>query len=46
MEEGSRMTTNIVNCEIDEVYIGMPVEVVFKELTADISLPYFQPGCK
>lgn len=46
LEEGPRMTTNIINCSIDEVYIGMPVEVVFKELTADISLPCFQPRCK
>ena len=27
-----RLTTNIVGCALDDVYIGMPVEVVFEQL--------------
>jgi uncharacterized OB-fold protein len=31
LEEGARMTTQII-CEPEEVYIGMPVESVFRVL--------------
>ena len=37
-----RQTTNIVNCAVDDVYIGMPVQVVFEPL-ADVALPLFEP---
>jgi len=41
-QEGLRLTTNIVNCEEDEVAIGMPLRVVF-ELCEDVYLPLFEP---
>ena len=41
-QEGLRLTTNIVNCEIDEVEIGMPVRVVFEEHEG-VFLPLFEP---
>ncbi|MGH9136941.1 MAG: Zn-ribbon domain-containing OB-fold protein [Acidimicrobiales bacterium] len=31
LEEGPRMTTNIVGCDPNDVYIGMPVEVGFDD---------------
>ena len=34
--------TNIVGCPVEEVRIGMPVEVVF-ERQGDVYLPMFQP---
>jgi uncharacterized OB-fold protein len=37
-----RLTTNIVNCEIGQVEIGMAVRVVFEPL-ADVWLPLFEP---
>jgi len=43
LEEGVRMMTNIVNCRPEEVYIGMDVEVTFRDVTKEFSLPYFQP---
>lgn len=43
LTEGVRLTTNIVDCDFDQVYIGMPVEVVFEPITTDISLPKFRP---
>jgi uncharacterized protein len=37
-----RLTTNIVNCGIQEVYIGMPVRVTFQQ-EEDVYLPLFEP---
>ncbi len=37
-----RLTTNIVNCPMDEVRIGMPVQVCF-EAVGDVWLPLFEP---
>lgn len=41
-QEGLRLTTNIVDCPVDDVVIGMPVEVVF-EHHEDVWLPLFRP---
>jgi len=38
----ARLTTNIVNCEVDEVVIGMRVRVVFEEADG-IWIPLFEP---
>jgi uncharacterized OB-fold protein len=39
---GLRMTTNIVNCEVDDVYIGMPLHVTF-ERHGEVYVPLFEP---
>lgn len=44
LEEGVRMMTNIVDCPHDEVRIGMDVEVVFEDVTEDVSLPKWRPA--
>lgn len=44
LPEGIRMQSNIVECDPDDVSIGMDVEVVFEKVTEDISLPYFKPA--
>lgn len=44
LEEGIRMTTRIVNCQPEDVSIGMDVEVVFQEISAECALPVFQPA--
>jgi hypothetical protein len=41
-QRGLRLTTNIVNCQLDEVRIGMPVRVVFEQHD-DVWLPLFEP---
>jgi uncharacterized OB-fold protein len=41
-QRGLRLTTNIVNCLLGEVRIGMPVRVVF-ERHDDVWLPLFEP---
>jgi len=43
LPEGIRMQTNIIDCDPDKVEIGQPVEVVFKKVTDEITLPYFRP---
>ena len=43
LPEGIRMQTNIIDCDLDSVAIGQQVEVVFKDVTEDITLPYFRP---
>jgi uncharacterized OB-fold protein len=43
LAEGVRMMSNIVGCDPQEVAMGMPVEVTFEELTAEITLPVFKP---
>ena len=41
-QEGLRLTTNVVHCDINEVYIGMPVQVIFDH-REDVWLPLFEP---
>jgi len=38
-----RLITNIVSVDPDEVYIGMPVEVVWDEPKPGVVIPRFQP---
>ena len=43
LEEGVRMMSNIVKCGLDEIEIGMSLEVVFDDVTNEITLPKFKP---
>lgn len=43
LEEGARLLSNIVGCPPASVRIGMPVEVVFEDLTPTVTLPKFRP---
>lgn len=43
LEEGPRFCSNIIQCPIEKVAIGMPVEVVFEEAGEGIFLPKFRP---
>ena len=42
LEEGWRMNTNIINSDPSDVAIGMKVEVVWDDVTPEITLPKFQ----
>ena len=44
VDEGYPMMSSVVGCAPSEVRIGMPVEVCFEKLTADINLPVFRPA--
>lgn len=41
-QDGLRFTTNIVNCAPEDVFIGMPVRVVFED-HGEIHVPVFEP---
>jgi len=43
LDEGPRMASNLVDCKIEDIQVGMPVEVVFDDVTAEITLPKFRP---
>ncbi len=45
LQEGVRMTTNIIGCAAEVVHIGMPVEAVFEKVTDTASLVKFRPAC-
>lgn len=44
LEEGVRMASNIVGCEPEAVRGGMPLEVVFDDVTDEVTLPKFKPA--
>jgi uncharacterized OB-fold protein len=43
LAEGAKMISNLVGAEPNEIKIGMPVEVVFEEITDEVTLPKFRP---
>jgi hypothetical protein len=43
LEEGPRITSNLVDCPVDAITVGMPVEVVFERLSPEVTLPKFRP---
>ncbi|MBT2208024.1 MULTISPECIES: Zn-ribbon domain-containing OB-fold protein [Actinomadura] len=43
LEEGPRMMTNIVDCDVESVAIGDEVEVVFEDTGHGSALPRFRP---
>jgi uncharacterized OB-fold protein len=43
LEEGWHMLSNLVECDLDQIEIGMPLEVSFREMSDEITLPYFRP---
>jgi uncharacterized OB-fold protein len=42
-QPGLRLTTNLVNCAVDQVKIGMPVRVLF-ENRDPVWIPLFEPA--
>jgi uncharacterized OB-fold protein len=44
LAEGVRIMSNVVDCAVGDVRIGMPVEVVFEPLDDQIALPLFRPA--
>ena len=44
LEEGPRAMTNIVECDLDDVAVGMAVEVTFRVLNDEFSVPVFRPS--
>ncbi len=43
LDEGPRMMTNVVDCDFDQLEIGMPLEVLYRQIDADVTTPVFRP---
>ena len=44
LDEGVKMMTNIVDCDLDAIRIGQKVKVVFKKSENGTSVPMFTPS--
>lgn len=44
LEEGVQMLTNIVDCDPNDIEIGMKVEVTFEDVNDHIAIPRFRPS--
>jgi uncharacterized OB-fold protein len=44
LAEGPRLVTGITGCPPQDVRVGMPVRVVFRQVTNEVTLPYFEPA--
>ena len=44
VDEGLKMLTNIIDCPPEQVKIGMPVEVVYEDVTPEVTLAKFRPA--
>ena len=42
LEEGVRLVSNMVGVKPGEIFIGMPVEVVFDDISEGLTLPKFR----
>jgi hypothetical protein len=43
LDEGPMMVSNVVHCAAEAVRVDMPVRVVFRPITAEYTLPLFEP---
>jgi uncharacterized OB-fold protein len=44
VEEGWQLLSNLIGCTVDDVEVGLPVEVEFHPIPGDFVLPYFRPA--
>jgi uncharacterized OB-fold protein len=42
-QDDVRLMTNIVECPVEEIKIGLPVEVAFQDVLPDVTIPLFRP---
>jgi uncharacterized OB-fold protein len=43
LDEGPLLLSNVIDCKNEDIYIGMPVEAVFDDVTEEVTLPKFKP---
>lgn len=43
LEEGPRLNTNIVGVANDQLRVGMPMAVMFEQVSEEIAIPKFRP---
>jgi uncharacterized OB-fold protein len=44
LDEGPRMVSNVVQCNIDDLRVDMPLEAVFDDVTLEWTLVKFRPA--
>ncbi len=44
LEEGAKLNSNLVGVPLQAIRIGMPVRVVFEDITDEVTLPKFAPA--
>lgn len=44
LAEGPRMMTEIVDCEPDQLEIGMPLELAFRDVSDEVTIAVFRPA--
>ena len=43
LKDGPFFHSNVVGCSNDEIHIGMTVQVVFDDVSDEVTLPIFRP---
>jgi uncharacterized protein len=43
LDEGPRMVSNVVQCDLDAVKVDMPLEAIFDDVTPECTLVKFKP---
>ena len=43
LEEGVKMMSNVIDVDVNDVHVGMEVEVVYDDVTDEVTLPKFKP---
>ena len=44
LEEGPRLMSNVIGCDVESVKCGLAVEVVFERWSDEITMPKFLPA--
>ena len=44
LDEGVKMMTNVVDCDLDSIKVGQKVKVAFKKTEGGVSMPVFVPA--
>ena len=43
-QEGLKLVSSVVDCAEEDLRVGMPLRVVFRAVTDDVTLPHFAPA--
>jgi uncharacterized OB-fold protein len=44
LAEGPRMLTNVVDCEAERLRVGLPLQVTYRSITEQVTIPVFAPA--
>lgn len=44
LEEGPRMMTEVIDCPVEDLAVGMALELTFRELTDEVTIAIFRPA--